>query len=169
MGPYFAETPWAFPGLVLVIILAGIFAKPLSSRIGGVPAVLALLIFGLAAPLPITLTPSHTALEYGVEAARTCHTSPEHAVSWLLATPTGWLNIFMFIPLGAAAALMPRARHTALLIAIGLAYPLAIETIQYATHPWLGRSCDVTDVLHNWLGLIAGLLIATAFRPQNTP
>lgn len=72
------------------------------------------------------------------------------------------LNVWVFVVLGVAAAALP-GRHFVLGAAIALIGPLAVESTQYLL-PVLGRSCQSTDLINNWTGGLAGLVIAAALR-----
>ncbi len=67
-------------------------------------------------------------------------------------------NVALYVAIGFTATLgWYRRRHVVLLL--GLALSLAIESIQFA---WLGRVAALDDVILNGAGLVAGWLIAIA-------
>jgi VanZ like family len=76
-------------------------------------------------------------------------------------------NIFMFIPLGSAIALVPRSRRKAAVLAAAVALPFAIEATQLVVVS-LGRACESADISDNLTGLVLGLaagLVAGRFVP----
>ncbi|HEX7471645.1 MAG TPA: VanZ family protein, partial [Candidatus Limnocylindrales bacterium] len=68
------------------------------------------------------------------------------------------LNVFLYIPLGAAIGMASRSRYRILLAVGAAALPFAIEGTQLVV-TWLDRACQSSDVSDNLTGLVIGALI----------
>lgn len=79
----------------------------------------------------------------------------------LVLAPAPWsddqrlLNVLMYVPLGFLAVVVAK-RWTSRLVAVGvlLAALIAVEWLQRTSV--IGRSCDLNDVIDNWLGVLVG-------------
>jgi hypothetical protein len=149
----FGGVPWALPGVLLVAVAAVFLAGPVARRLGDPPLTAWALLASLGAILVITLTPSPDVPDALGCDLRFVPLTPDA----LLAVNDRSMNVLLFVPLGLAiAGLRPRRRLAWLLVAVGL--PLAIELVQLALTP-LQRTCQATDILDNWLGLLIGLAV----------
>lgn len=147
------------PALAVLTVVSLVLAGPLSRRISSGRSAAALLLLACTAPFAMTLPPS--ALDR--DATRGCVTTLRPLGEWgrggeelanvLLTLPAGLLLVAR-LPRGAAAL--------ALLLAGG--FPFLVEGVQYAV-PELGRTCEVTDVLLNLLGLAVGAVLGLLLRP----
>jgi hypothetical protein len=156
------QVPWLLPG-VGVSLVVGTVASGAVGRALGVRRVAAwvlLLSFGII--LSATLTPRREAFESGARVPVPCDLSRlgPPSLEELLRFGDVGLNILMFVPLGAAIALVPRSRRRAAIVGGAIALPLGIEAIQ-ALVPWLDRTCESADIVDNLAGLVIGLAAGT--------
>ncbi len=149
------------PALLVLAVGSLVLAGPLGRRLGSGRLATALLLFACTAPFAMTLPPSSVVMD--PDAVRDCV---------MVLRPLGrWgrggeelANVLLTLPAGLLlVALLPRAAATiALLLAAG--FPFLVEGVQYAV-PALGRSCEVTDVLLNLVGLVVGAVLGLLLRP----
>jgi len=149
------------PALLVLAVGSLAVAGPLARRVGSSRLSAALLTFACTAPFAMTVPPS--AVEGAAGAVRRCVTTVRPLGQWgrggeelanvLLTLPAALLLVAL-LPRGAAAL--------ALLVAAG--FPLLVEGVQYGV-PALGRSCEVTDVLLNLVGVAVGAVLGLALRP----
>ena len=158
MIPSVAPLPWFLPGIAISVLVSvavtGRVGRALRIRF----AVAFMLVLGLGIIVSATLTPVRWAFDVGVNGVRSCDFSRVGlATLWEYRHLTDTsLNVLLFIPLGAAIALVPWTRRKAALLAGAAALPVAIETIQLLV-PWLERGCESADVVDNLTGLVIGL------------
>jgi hypothetical protein len=155
LAPLFDGVPWGLPGVILVALASLLLAGPVARRLGD-PALTAwALVASLGAILVITLTPSPD-----VPQATGCNLRfVPLTLDGLLDINDRSMNVLLFVPLGLViAGLRPRHRLAWLVVAVAL--PPAIELIQLVLTP-LQRTCEATDILDNWLGLLIGLAVGT--------
>lgn len=69
-------------------------------------------------------------------------------------------NFLMFLPMGFFLAVVPDQANGRSILKFAVLIPIVIEVIQ----PVLGRSFDVDDLILNFLGILAGCVIAYAIR-----
>lgn len=69
-------------------------------------------------------------------------------------------NVLMFVPLGFLIPLLWSRFRWFEVLAVGLACILCVEVLQ----PFVGRSFDIDDVVLNFLGVAAGLLLSAVPR-----
>lgn len=155
--------PWLLPGLGASILVAVLLNRPVGRALRTGPHLGWSLIVGLGIVLSATLTPSAEALEMGLTGIRACDLSRLWPASLeeILRLRSAGLNILLFVPLGAAIGLLPRARRKAVVIAAAAALPFAIEAVQMLVVP-LDRACQSADIIDNLVGLTLGLLVGTA-------
>jgi VanZ like family len=106
--------------------------------------------------LAFTLTPGRG--EFVQPAAFTCDLSrigPASIATYLSINNVS-LNVALFVPLGAAIAVLPGSRRRTALVVLAACMPFAIEAIQSAL-PDLGRTCQTGDLFDNLAGLVVGL------------
>ncbi len=150
------------PALLALAVASVVLAGPLARRLGSGGPAAALLLLACSAPFAMTLPPSSVGVTE--DAVRVCDTALRPLGQWgrggeelanvLLTAPAGLLLVAL-LPRGAAAL--------ALLVAAG--FPLLVEGVQFAV-PALGRSCEVTDVVLNLLGLAVGAGLGLVLRPM---
>ena len=157
--------PWFLPGLAVSFVV-GLRARRSVGRMLGVrPSVASAILIGFGMIVSATLTPLYGELSVRASGMGDCDlsrigfASPEELLS--LGDPT--LNVFLFVPFGAALGLVGESRHTASLIIAALGLPVAIEAIQLFV-PILGRGCQSADVIDNLTGLVVGAAIGTVAR-----
>ena len=121
------------------------------------------LLYGTLEPFGFALHPGRDSMsgQRQVEWIPFTHLCPIHGI--LCPTDTG-LNILVFIPLGALAALIPRAgtgtmRRAARAGLLGFTLSLLIETTQYFIP---ARFPGASDIVWNTLGTCLGALLMTA-------
>jgi hypothetical protein len=150
------DYPGFLPGLGLSLVLATIFRRRLAVLLGTSEAVAWLLVVSLGVIAAATLTP-------GGEPARSAAGSGACDISRIgpatldqYATLGAWgLNVLLFVPLGVAAAQLPRWRVMILAIVGGVLLPAAIEAVQLVATP-LARACQAGDVVDNLMGFAIG-------------
>lgn len=154
--------PWALPTfLAIILLVAFLYRRP--QIFGDLPrVVVAIWILALGLIVSATLTPGSDA---PYETAQPCVVEPPSVLSLHeLFTPSeASLNVVLFVPLGVAAAFVPRltAALVSLVIAAGL--PFLIELTQRVL-PVLGRGCQSADVIDNLTGLAIGALLGITVR-----
>jgi glycopeptide antibiotics resistance protein len=160
--PALANLPWFLPGFAISVVI-GYLARHRAARFLGASPILGwAVVVSLGIVASATLTPLHErAFEGGAQAAG-CDFSPVSLASLedILELGDRFLNILLFIPLGAALALLPRSGRKAWLMAVGLALPVAIETTQLIATP-LDRACQSADVVDNISGLLIGFVVGS--------
>jgi hypothetical protein len=150
------------PGMVVVLLLAGVVFLVVRWRASTARALLAALLTswtGLV--LLATLSPMRLgAIQIERHGQRVCAVLPHLSPAGALHDDQRLLNVLLFIPLGALVYVFHRraARRVALMVAL---LPVFIEVVQY-TFRSLNRACDGTDVADNWMGLAIGLAIGLA-------
>jgi hypothetical protein len=162
-----AGVPWALPGVLLVLVLATVLARPAARRLS-VPTALAwLLVASLGAIAVITLTPSPDLPDM----AGCDLTVTRITLGTLLSVNDRSLNVALFIPLGLAIGAVDGRRRAAWLL-LAILLPLGIELYQLALTP-LSRTCQAIDVLDNWTGLAIGFVVGSvvgwAWRRWSAP
>ena len=78
--------------------------------------------------------------------------------SWVKTMLTG--NLLMFVPMGVFLPLISAKINAKSILKIAIMAPVVIEIIQ----PIMGRSFDVDDLILNFIGIIAGYLIAVGIK-----
>jgi glycopeptide antibiotics resistance protein len=115
------------------------------------------LILSLGVIVSATLTPQSEALAFGAQGSSSCNLSRLELapLDELLAVNETSLNVLLFVPLGAAIALLPSTRIELVLAVAAIALPFAIEATQLLV-PLLDRGCESADVIDNLTGLAVG-------------
>ncbi len=151
----------AHPGLPLWLLLAGALSVGtalLLARTQGLPPVrTGLLVAAVLLPLAITLTPSAGPGSGGPNCI-----SDIRPYRWWGQGGEELANMAMLLPFGLLAPLL-LGRWSVPLLLLGACLPVGVEGVQYLV-PGLGRSCDVTDLLLNSIGLAVGVVVGTALR-----
>ena len=157
-----ATVPWFVPGLIVTVIVSTIACRPVARWLGTSPLRAWWLMAGLGLIGVTTLTPQREALAYGMVGTGTCDFSRVWPASFgfYAGNNDSAENIALFIPLGAAIALLPARIRPAALVA-GIFLPIAIEAFQRQVTV-LNRSCQSADVVDNLLGLGLGLALGAA-------
>ena len=139
---------------------------------------LALFVFSVLCIGVLTLTPAYEVPDviYAEDRPESCSTDyggPSPDGFWLLGGGQRFLNSLVFFPAGlflvVGLARWRAARWLAPLGLLGLAaYSVAIEVAQFEVAR-IDRACDVTDMVDNTVGAVAGfvvgLLVALVLRP----
>ena len=151
-GP--GEVPGFLPGLAVAAVVTGIAAPWLGHHLLIRRAHAAVIILSLGAIAAATLTPLHGWPDFAspplpCDLSRVGLAPLRH----LVGLNDTSLNIVLFAPLGAALALVRRARWR--LLASAAALPFLIETVQLVVPP-LARGCQSADVIDNLTGLVLG-------------
>jgi VanZ family protein len=152
-----SELPWLLPGSVVAFVLGAVLS-PAVARALGVRRVVAwglLLSFGVI--VAATLTPLQGAFAGDVSSG-TCDFSRlgPASIEELQTDRDAVLNMLLFVPFGFAIGITPRSRLKAIILAVAIAMPFAIEAIQMLA-PLLGRGCQSADVADNLVGLVVGV------------
>jgi glycopeptide antibiotics resistance protein len=160
MSWFVQAVPLFVPALVVSLIIGIAFARRLARAIGTSPAVALLLVASVGLIFSATLTPLRGVLEDGAVSSGSCDL---RRIGWApLSTylrPSGAaLNVVLFIPLGLALGMLPRARRwTTVAIAAGVLSPILVEGVQLLV-PALGRGCEAADIVDNTTGILIGLV-----------
>lgn len=157
--------PWFLPGLAVSALVALIISPFVAHVLGTPRAVAFLMVVSIGAIAAATLLPAAGGLDMTAEHVGGCHTDRPWVapLDHYLRPSEESLNVLLFVPLGIAVALLPRARRT---LAVGImlfGLSVAVESFQVLV-PVLGRSCEIGDVVANTLGLGIGLLIGVCVR-----
>jgi glycopeptide antibiotics resistance protein len=151
------DLPWLLPGVAIAglvsLAASGAAARALDVR----RPVAWLLIMSLGAIVAATLTPQWEALAFGAQSSSTCNLTRLGLapLDELLAVNETSLNVLLFVPLGAAIALIPSSRIKVVLVVAAVVLPFAIEATQLLV-PILDRGCESADVIDNLTGLAVG-------------
>jgi VanZ family protein len=152
--------PWFLPGAVIAFALGLAACGPLGRvlGVGRVVAWLGIVSFGLI--VVTTLTPQREALDLGAIGSGTCDFSRVTLapLAFYAADNDAAENVFLFVPLGVAIALVPRSRRKAALVVGAVSLPFAIEAIQRQVVVF-NRACQSADVVDNLAGLAIGLVV----------
>jgi hypothetical protein len=167
-------------GVVLAGLLCAGLAILLRRRLGAFGAVtVALWIWSVVVIGLITLIPANGApgIVLAEDRLDTCSWDiggPAPEGFWIFAGGQRLLNAVVFVPPGALLVLMAARslRWSWVVVPVGLAglaaYSIAIELTQLALAR-LDRACDVTDIIDNVTGAVAGallgILLAAVLRP----
>ncbi|WP_380165715.1 VanZ family protein [Jannaschia sp. R86511] len=149
------------PALLVLAVASVVLAGPVARRLGSGRPAAALLLLACSAPFAMTLPPS--SVEVAPDAVAGCVTTLRRLGEWGRGGEE-LANVLLTLPAGLLlVALLPRAA-VAPGLALAACFPLLVEGVQYAV-PALGRSCEVTDVVLNLLGIAVGALLGLAARP----
>ena len=150
--------PLFWPAMILALALAALAAVPVA-RLLQAPVWVALLLLGsLGVIVAITLTPATPAyFDAGTPIGCLHDGFVPPALDDLLQLNQTSLNVFLFVPLGLACALLPRWWQVTLGWLFAVALPFVIEMAQYEV-PRLGRVCSTADMAANLTGLFAGVI-----------
>jgi len=160
---YLADFAWFWPGVGITLVVGVALGGRVGTALGLRRASATLLLLGFGLIVSATLTPSREALAFGTTGSGTCDLSRIGLapLRQLIRFGDPALNVFLYIPLGAAIGLASRSRYR-IALAIGAAVmPFAIEATQL-TVTWLDRACQSSDVSDNLTGLLVGALIGWA-------
>lgn len=156
--------PWFLPGTAVSAAIGLGLARPLARVLQTRYWVAWGVFVGFGMILSATLTPLHGTLNPAATGGQ-CDFSRLGFASLrdLLRLGDTSLNVFLFMPLGAAIGLVGRSRPKAVLLVVALLLPVAIETTQLLV-PAIERGCQTADVFDNLTGLAVGLLLGTLVR-----
>jgi glycopeptide antibiotics resistance protein len=157
---YLADFAWFWPGVAITIVVGIALGGRVGTALGLRRAVASLLLLGFGVILSATLTPSREALAFGTTGSGICDLSRIGLapLGQLIRFGDPALNVFLYIPLGAAIGMASRSRYRILLAVGAAALPFAIEGTQLIV-TWLDRACQSSDVSDNLTGLVIGALI----------
>ena len=150
--------PWLVPGSVLALVVSTLASGRVARWLGVRRPVAWVLLMGVGVILAGTVTPLAVGNRPDLSHPGSCDLSrmglaPLAQLRW----PGDVLgNMFMFIPLGFAIALVPRSTRRTAVLAAAVALPFVIEATQLLVTP-LGRACQGADVVDNLTGLVLGL------------
>jgi len=149
------EIAWAVatrPETLALLLLTAMLAWPLGRR-GGAIGVLFVLALGSVLAATTTTWRPHLSWD-GVERYLLGFEHPGRAVRGFAGTRERVANIVLFMPLGIYGTLLTRRPLATLAGCCALTF--AIEAWQ----GYLGRTADVSDVLHNAVGAAVGVALA---------
>ncbi len=158
IGAFLNSTPWFWPALALAVSASLVACRPLARGLRTSPLVAFLLVLSLGGIAALTLTPGEDAFEPFNRSFCSIDLVGPIGVGRVLNLGERGLNVLLFLPLGAAIALLPWSRAKAALIAGAVVLPFVIEGYQYAL-PAFGRSCSSVDVVDNLTGLLVGFTV----------
>jgi glycopeptide antibiotics resistance protein len=160
--PALTNLPWFLPGFAVSVVVGYLVRNRAARFLGASPILGWAVVVSLGIVASATLTPLHEAAVEGGAQAAGCDFSRVGLASLEDIRELGdtFLNILLFIPLGAALALLPRSGRKAWLMAVALVLPFAIETTQLIATP-LDRACQSADVVDNISGLILGFAVGS--------
>jgi hypothetical protein len=152
--------PWFLPGAAITFAVSLAACGPVGRALGVGKLVAWLMIMSLGLILSATLTPQREALDIGAIGSGTCDFSRVTLapLEFYGGDNDAGENVLMFIPLGAAIALIPRSRRKVAIVVGALLLPFAIELIQRQVI-FLNRACQSADIVDNLAGLVVGLVI----------
>jgi hypothetical protein len=168
VGRILRAYPGFIPGAVLSLVVATVTSRAAARSLRTGRGLAFTVLLGLGLILSATLAPSPDALRDGLgggesdagrarcDFRRLWPASPRD----LLAINETSFNVLLFVPLGAAVALLPRSRRRAAIIVSTAALPFAIEATQLLL-PSIGRACQGSDVADNLTGLALGAIVGT--------
>jgi VanZ family protein len=158
LGHAFSSAPWAIPALVATLVISLLLHRRLAKSFHTSPWFVLAFMLCLGSILSITLTPGDW------------HPAPYCSLRVVFPRPADLfsmtersLNIWLFAPLGLLLAFTPRPRLGALFFAAAMLLPFMIEGLQLVV-PGIGRSCQVTDIINNLIGLFLGGTIGLSAR-----
>jgi hypothetical protein len=160
--PALAGLPWFPVGFAISVVIGYLVRQRAARFLEASPVLVCAVVVSLGIVASATLTPLHEgAFEGGAQTAG-CDFSRVGLAPTVEIFELGdtFLNILLFIPLGAALALLPRSHRKAWLMAGALALPIVIETAQLIATP-LDRACQSADVVDNVSGLLIGFVIGS--------
>jgi glycopeptide antibiotics resistance protein len=175
-----SDLPWLLPGLVVAVIVAFLAGPAVGRALQARAATGMAIVWSLGLILAATLTPLVGAITSSQQSGGICDltVSGPRSISDFITPNEISLNVLLFVPLGAALGVLPRSRLRSVLIGAGMLLPFAIEYAQLI-FPVLDRACELSDVIYNCLGFVAGLSIgwvganmarmATAKQDQHIP
>jgi glycopeptide antibiotics resistance protein len=157
-----ANLPWFLPGFAASVVVGYLVRHRAARFLGASPILGWAVVVSLGIVASATLTPLHERTFAGGAQAAGCDFSRVGLTSLedILELGDTFLNILLFIPLGAALALLPRSRRKAWLMVSALVLPVAIETTQLIATP-LDRACQSADVVDNVSGLLIGFVVGS--------
>ena len=161
------NVPWFWPGVAISVVLGALAADRLGRALGIGRAHAAMLVVTTGIIVAATLTPLRPALTSGAVGSGVCDLSRIGPPPFrdLIGLNDTTLNLVLFAPFGAAIALLPRSLRRGALLAVAVAGPFLIETIQWLA-PVLDRGCQSADVVDNLSGLAGGVIAGTLWRSR---
>ena len=144
------------PLVLVAVVAASLLAGPVGRRTGRPRWATGLLLLACLLPVALTLGPQ---LPLDLDAGQGC-VSYVRPYRWWGQGGEEVANALLLLPLGLLAPLLLGPRHAVPLLVAAAGFPWAVELTQYLL-PWLGRECDLTDVLLNGAGLVAGATVGT--------
>lgn len=160
--PALAALPWFLPGLAVSVVVGYLVRHRAARVLGASPLLGWAVVVSVGIVASATLTPLHEAAFEGGAQTTGCDFSRVGLASFEDIRDLGdtFLNILLFIPLGATLALLPRSGRKAWLMVAALALPLVIETTQLIATP-LDRACQSADIVDNVSGLLIGFVVGS--------
>jgi hypothetical protein len=161
----FWSPAWVLGGCALAAAVALVVRAPLV-RWAQLPswASVAYVVF-LGVALAWTLSPRSAGDHYfDFDAVRPRCIAWRRDIVTALSTPEWQFNLGLLAPIGAATALARRAPARRRLLLLAAVPPIIVEGAQLAVRS-LNRVCEGSDIVTNWLGLLAGYaVVRTAVR-----
>ncbi|MFI2611286.1 hypothetical protein [Kitasatospora sp. NPDC018619] len=156
--------PMFWPGLLLSLVPAALWNRPVGRLLRAHWAVGFVLLLGGCGVVAATLLPEAFRLVDG--GARHCAVAVGRL--WPADEPPHggrlWLRAAPYVPVGLAAALAGTRRRAAVALLGAAVLPFAVSAVQYAV-PALGRACDVRDVRDGVRAVALGAVLGVAARP----
>jgi glycopeptide antibiotics resistance protein len=165
VGGFPTAVPFFLPGVVLSVVLAVALAPTVGRQLATRTAVAFLLLVSVGTIVAATLTPGVEAVASGVPSDGGCDLSRIGLapLTELARISEASLNVVLFVPLGIAAGLLPRARRSLVVVSGAFLLPIVVEGVQMLA-PVLGRACESADIFDNLTGLAIGLVAAGLAR-----
>ena len=142
------------PLVLVAVVAASLLAGPVGRRTGRPRWSTGLLLLACLLPLALTVGPR---LPLDLEAGHGC-VSYVRPYRWWGQGGEEVANALLLLPVGVLAPLLLGPRRAVPLLVAAAGFPWAVELTQYLL-PWLGRECDLTDVLLNGAGLVVGATV----------
>ena len=147
-------------GITLALLGAFLVAPWIGRGLGTGPRLAFLLV--LATGLIVALTLAPRPLSPATRPDLSC-LLPAATLAFpggVLALSDEILNVVLFVPLGMTVGYI-QGRRQLQVLAMALSLPWVVESIQLAL-PWLGRTCQSSDLTANVLGLLFGVTLGAA-------
>ena len=158
----FWSPAWVLGGCALTVAVALVVRTPLArwSRLPAWASIAYVVFLGVA--LAWTLSPRSPGDHYfDFDAVRPRCTAWRRDMMTALSTPEWQFNLGLLAPVGAVTALARRARARRRRRPLAAVPPILVEGAQLAVRS-LNRVCEGTDIVTNWLGLLAGYAVVRA-------
>jgi VanZ like family len=146
---------WVLGGCAVTLVAAGV-ARRRTGQAGEMPSwATTAYVIALGGVLTWTLSPRSPGDRYfrfGAT-ARSCSLWRDD-IAFAVTTAEWQFNLLLFVPLGVICAFARGRRTRVAMVGVVALVPVAVEAAQYSLSS-LHRVCSGTDIVTNWLGLLA--------------